>query len=101
MSAGNHLELGMVVDRCGDPALSRQVDKLLRTWGVVVEPVTADQTQIARGAHRDFGRGSGHPARLNFGDCFAYALATQTGQPLLYVGNDFAATDLPPALGPQ
>lgn len=97
MSAGTYLELGIVVDRVGDPALARQLDQLLDAWGVVIEPVTAELARLARAAYRDFGRGSGHSARLNFGDCFAYALASQTGQPLLFVGDDFGATDLKPA----
>ena len=61
---------------------------------LLVEPVTMAQARIAREAYRDFGRGSGHPARLNFGDCFAYALAKETGEPLLFKGGDFARTDV-------
>lgn len=94
MSAGTYQELTIVVDRQGDPALGRQLDRLLEVWGVVIESVTAELARLARAAYRDFGRGSGHPARLNFGDCFAYALASQTGEPLLFVGDDFSATDL-------
>jgi ribonuclease VapC len=63
-----------------------------------VEPVTVEQALIARHAYRDFGRGSGHRARVNFGDCFAYALAKSTGETLLFKGNDFAHTDVTPAL---
>ena len=63
---------------------------------ITIEAVTAEHAQIARAAYRDFGRGSGHPAGLNFGDCFAYALAKATGEPLLFKGNDFAQTDLTP-----
>lgn len=94
MSAGTYQELGLVVDRVGDPALSRQLDRLLESWGVIIEPVTASLARLARSAYRDYGRGSGHRAQLNFGDCFAYALASQTGEPLLSVGDDFSATDL-------
>lgn len=94
MSAGTYQELAIVVDRAGDPALSRQLDQLLALWGVVVEPVTADLARVARDAYRDFGRGSGHRAGLNFGDCFAYALASRRGEPLLFVGDDFSATDV-------
>lgn len=94
MSAGTYQELAIVVDRVGDPALSRQLDQLLASWGVVVEPVTAELARVARDAYRDFGRGSGHRARLNVGDCFAYALASQRGEPLLFVGDDFSATDV-------
>jgi ribonuclease VapC len=65
---------------------------------VVIEPVTEEQARIARAAYRDYGRGSRHPARLNFGDCFAYALARATGEPLLFKGGDFVHTDIKPAL---
>ncbi|HVN63204.1 MAG TPA: type II toxin-antitoxin system VapC family toxin [Candidatus Binataceae bacterium] len=61
---------------------------------IAIEPVTAAQARIARAAYRDFGKGSGHPARLNFGDCFAYALAKAVGEPLLFKGGDFAHTDV-------
>jgi len=66
----------------------------VRAVQLLVEPVTMAQARIAREAYRDFGRGSGHPARLNFGDCFAYALAKETGEPLLFKGGDFARTDV-------
>ena len=78
---------------------SRRFDELLAAGQVVVEPVSREQAMIAREAYRDFGKGSGHPARLNFGGCFAYALAKTTGEPLLYKGNDFTHTDLQSALG--
>jgi ribonuclease VapC len=61
--------------------------------------VTKDQARIGREAYRDFGKGSGHPAQLNFGDCFAYALAKVTGEPLLFKGSDFVHTDVTPAVG--
>jgi uncharacterized protein with PIN domain len=64
---------------------------------ITVEPVTEAQARIAREAYRDFGKGSGHPAKLNFGDCFAYALAKVTAEPLLFKGDDFARTDIEPA----
>ncbi|PZS06559.1 MAG: VapC toxin family PIN domain ribonuclease, partial [Chloroflexi bacterium] len=60
---------------------------------------TKDQAQIGREAYKDFGKGSGHPAQLNFGDCFAYALAKVMGEPILFKGNDFAHTDITPAIG--
>jgi len=63
---------------------------------LTIEPVSEAQARIAREAYRDFGRGSGHPARLNFGDCFAYALAKLAGEPLLFKGEDFLATDITP-----
>jgi ribonuclease VapC len=94
MSAGSFLEAAIVVDGRHDPILSRQLDELIATLKIAIEPVTYEQASIGRAAYRDFGRGSGHPARLNYGDCFAYALAKATGEPLLYVGNDFGHTDL-------
>ena len=71
------------------------VDSLLERLGVVIEPVTEDQARTAREAYRSFGRHSGHPARLNFGDCLVYALAKKVGEPLLFTGEDFARTDIP------
>ena len=98
VSAANFLEAAIVIDGSRDPVASRRFDDLLREAQLVIEPVTESQARIAREAHRDFGRGSGHPARLNFGDCFAYALARLTGEPLLFKGTDFANTDITPAL---
>ena len=94
MSAGNYLETGIVVDGERDAALSAGLDPLLDQLGIAIEPVTAEQARIARQAYRDFGKGSGHPAMLNFGDCFAYALATERGEALLYKGDDFAHAGL-------
>ena len=98
MSAGTYLETGIVVDLNGDPVLSRRLDDLLRLADVSVEPVTKEQAEIARQAYRDFGKGTGHPAGLNFGDCFAYSLARTTREPLLYKGDDFTQTDIEPVL---
>jgi ribonuclease VapC len=94
LSAANYLEAAIVVDSAGDPVASRKFDDLLRVTGVTVVAVTPEHAHVARAAYRDFGKGSGHPARLNFGDCFAYALASSTGEPLLYKGRDFTHTDL-------
>jgi len=98
VSAANFLEAAIVIDGSRDPVASRRFDDLLREAQLVIEPVTESQARIAREAYRDFGRGSGHPARLNFGDCFAYALARLTGEPLVFKGTDFANTDITPAL---
>jgi ribonuclease VapC len=98
MSAVNYVESAVVVDARRDPVTIRRFDELMRSTGIETVAVTAEQAMIARQAYRDFGRGSGSPARLNFGDCFAYALASATGQPLLYKGNDFIHTDLVSAL---
>jgi len=77
ISAANFLETAIVIDGSRDPIASRRLDDLLRVAQIAIEPVTEAQARIARDAYRDFGRGSGHPARLNFGDCFAYALARE------------------------
>jgi ribonuclease VapC len=98
ISAANFVEAAMVIDGSRDPIASRRLDDLISEAQLVIEPVTETQARIAREAYRDFGRGSGHPARLNFGDCFAYALARSTGEPLLFKGNDFAQTDVAPAI---
>lgn len=98
MTAASYLEVGMVVDGRGNPVLSRQYDALLEALGVEVVDTTAEQARAARAAHRDFGRGSGHPARLNFGDCLSYAAAVQDGVPLLFKGDGFIHTDVTPAL---
>lgn len=94
MSAASFLEAAIVVDRLPDPRDSAAFDELVSDLGIIIEPVTAHQATIAREAHRRFGRGSGHPAKLNFGDCFAYALATELDEPLLFVGQDFIHTDV-------
>ena len=98
ISAANYLEAAVVIDASRDPVASRRFDELVDTADLQVEPVTHDQARIARDAYRDFGKGSGHKARLNFGDCFAYALAKATGDELLFKGDDFGHTDIAPAL---
>lgn len=98
ISAATYVETGAVIDGARDPVASRRVDQLLQAGRIVIEPVTEDQARVARAAYRDFGKGSGHEARLNLGDCFAYALATVTGEPLLFKGEDFRLTDVEPAI---
>jgi len=98
ISAVNYVEAAAVIDAGRDPVASRRLDDLLREAAVIIEPVTEAQARIAREAYRDFGRGSGHRARLNFGDCFAYALAKALAEPMLFKGNDFPHTDITPAL---
>jgi ribonuclease VapC len=98
ISAANYLETAVVIDASRDPIASRRFDELVDTAELRVEPVTYDQARTAREAYRDFGKGSGHKASLNFGDCFAYALAKSTGEALLFKGSDFSHTDLEPAL---
>lgn len=95
MSAATYVEAAVVVDANRDPVLSARFDELAAEIEVV--PMTRDHADTARQAYRDYGRGTGHPARLNLGDCFSYALARESGEPLLFKGNDFVHTDLLPA----
>jgi len=94
ISAANFVETAIVIDASRNPIASRRFDDLVREAQLVIEPVTEAQARVARDAYRDFGRGSGHPAKLNFGDCFAYALAKSSGEPLLFKGDDFVRTDV-------
>ena len=98
ISAVNYVEAAAVIDGGRDPIASRRFDDFLREAEIEIAAVTATQAKIAREAYRDFGKGSGHQARLNFGDCVAYALARESGEPLLFKGTDFAHTDLGSAL---
>lgn len=98
LSAANWLETAVVIDAVRDPVVSRRFDELVETARIVVEAVTARQAEIVRAAYRDFGKGSGHPAQLNFGDCFAYALAKDSDDRLLFKGDDFGSTDIRSAL---
>jgi ribonuclease VapC len=98
ISAANYLETAVAIDSSRDPIASRRFDELVEAADLSVEPVTREQARIAREAYRDFGKGSGHKAGLNFGDCFAYALAKSAGEPLLFKGDDFVHTDVTPAL---
>ncbi len=93
ISAGNFIELSIVIEGQFGPEVGHQCDALFRRVGIVVEPVTVEQAHVARQAFHDFGKGR-HPAGLNFGDCFAYALAKVTGEPLLFKGEDFKKTDI-------
>ena len=94
LSAVNFVESAVVIDASRDPIATRRFNDFIKEAGISIEPVTEIQAQIARDAYRDFGKGSGHPAKLNFGDCFAYALAKDFGEPLLFKGDDFAHTDI-------
>jgi ribonuclease VapC len=97
MSAGNFIELSIVIESQFPVEVLRQCDALFRRVGIVIEPVTVEQAHLARQAFHDFGKGR-HPAGLNFGDCFAYALAKHAGEPLLFKGDDFSRTDVVSAL---
>jgi ribonuclease VapC len=97
ISAASFVETSIVAEgRAGEQGL-RQCDSFFRTSRVSVEPVTEEQAMLARQCYSDYGKGR-HAAGLNFGDCFAYALAKVTGEPLLFKGQDFSQTDIQPAL---
>ena len=98
ISSANYLETAIVIDGSRNPVSSRKFDDLVREADLIIEPVTEAQAKIAREAYRDFGKGSCHPAQLNFGDCFAYALAKAKDEPLLFKGNHFSHTYLEAAL---
>lgn len=99
MSAAGYLEAATVLDhRSAGPGLSPDLDLFLSWARASIEPISSAQARLARQAHHDFGRASGHPARLDFGDCFSYALAKDTGEPLLFKGDDFSRTDVVPAI---
>ena len=97
ISAANFVEVAIVVEAQTRASGSRQFDAFFRRAGIVIEPVTEEQAHIARQAYADFGKGR-HRAGLNFGDCFAYALAKTTGETLLFKGEDFKKTDIPSAI---
>ena len=96
MSTVALLEAAIVVESRGGPAAGQELDALLDRAEIEPVPVTAEHANAARKAWRRFGKGN-HPARLNFGDCFAYALADTLGEPLLFKGEDFSRTDIEPA----
>lgn len=98
LSVANYIEASIVADRAQDRRAPREFDRIVGDLEIELAPVTVEQARIAREAYRDFGKGSGHPAGLNFGDCFAYALAKDRNEPLLYKGDDFAHTDVRSAL---
>ena len=95
ISAANFVEVSVVIE--AQTEAGRQLDSFIRRAGIAIEPVTEEQAYIARQAYADFGKGR-HAAGLNFGDCFAYALAKVTGEPLLFKGRDFSRTDVETAL---
>jgi ribonuclease VapC len=97
MSAANWLELAMIVEERGGRIASLRLDEFVRTAGIEIVPVSVEQASAARNAWRYFGRHK-HSARLDFGDCFAYALAKTSAEKLLFVGDGFARTDIEPAL---
>jgi ribonuclease VapC len=98
LSVANYLEAAIVLDRHRSPSPGEKLDRYLAAGTIELVDVTEAQVRIARSAYRSFGKGSRHPAGLNFGDCFAYALAVERDEPLLYKGGDFRHTDVRSAL---
>lgn len=96
MSVANYLEAGIVIDAKADEVLSERLQQLIDFFDLELVPVDRTQADVARRAYFQFGKGR-HPAKLNFGDCFAYALARVTAEPLLFKGDDFVHTDIIPA----
>jgi ribonuclease VapC len=97
ISAGTFIELSIVLESQFPPEVARQCEALFRSAKIEIEPVTVDQAFLARQAFHNFGKGK-HKARLNFGDCFGYALSKESGEPLLFQGHDFSKTDVLSAL---
>jgi ribonuclease VapC len=93
ISVANFLEATIVLERRGDAEARARLDPVTADLGLAFHPVTVSQMRLAREAYRRFGKGR-HPAALNFGDCFAYALAAERGEPLLFKGDDFEKTDI-------
>ena len=93
MSVANVLEASIVLESRGGDRAAHELDALLESAEIELVPVTVEHLEAARRGWRRFGKGN-HAAALNFGDCFAYALASTTGEPLLFKGDDFARTDI-------
>lgn len=98
MSAGSLVELGVVLTHRADPSIEEAAVQLLRSAQIEIVPVTATLAHLGWRGYREYGRAAKHPADLNFGDCFAYALAKERGEPLLFKGDDFKHTDVMSAL---
>jgi len=98
MSAATYVEIAAVIEPFGNPLLRRRFDDLMNLGKIEIVPVDLEQAMIARAALRDYGKGSGHGARLNLGDSFSYALARSSRMPLLFKGNDFSKTDIESAI---
>ncbi|WP_297080831.1 type II toxin-antitoxin system VapC family toxin [uncultured Demequina sp.] len=98
IAAPTRVELTVALRHTIGSAAERRSESWLKRFEITTETFTAEHTAIAIDGFRDYGRGSGHPARLNFGDCFSYALAIAREEPLLFVGDDFTHTDVQVAL---
>jgi ribonuclease VapC len=94
ISAVSLLEAYIVVRAREHPTMLGKLQRFLEEIGAIVMPFDEGQVRLADAAFQRYGKGQGHPAQLNFGDCAAYALAKSLDEPLLFVGNDFAATDI-------
>lgn len=97
ISAASFVEAGLVARRDPTGAWRHALEQMIVDYAIQIDTVTEQRARIALDAYDQFGKGSGHPAGLNYGDCFSYALASDTGEPLLFKGDDFAATDVVPA----
>lgn len=100
ISSATYVELHVVGIRSREPLVQQAIAVVLNRYPMEVAAFTAAQANIATAAYGIYGRGQEHPARLTFGDCFAYALARERNEPLLFVGDDFTHTDIRPALDP-
>ena len=94
MSVASYLEVHLRIIRADNADSRHLFDQIFAKLNITLEPVTETQIKIAIDAFDCFGKGRGHPAQLNYGDCFTYALATEATEPLLFIGNDFSQTDL-------
>lgn len=97
LSPVNYVEVALRVDRGNMPETSEALDEIIRRMNVEIVELTPEQALLAREAYKRFGKGN-HPAKLNLGDCFAYALAKARDEPLLFKGDDFRKTDVEAAL---
>jgi ribonuclease VapC len=100
VSAPTYLETAIVMHARSGPEAQEKLDRLLAELSAEIVPFTHDHAVLALAAYQRYGKGSGHPAGLNFGDCFTYALAKLRNEPVLFKGNDFLHTDLPIAVAP-
>jgi ribonuclease VapC len=94
LSSASLVEVGLVLRRSGNHPQRLALDEMLRLFAIRIESVTEEQAWRAIDAYDRFGKGAGHAAGLNYGDCFSYALAKETAEPLLFKGGDFSQTDL-------
>lgn len=98
ISLASRLETMIVMLTRSGPDARAKVDQLIEQLGISIVPFTRAEADLTIDAYERYGKGRGHPASLNFGDCFSYALAKSTGEPLLFKGNDFSQTDIPNAV---